>query len=120
MRQPISVHERLTATLRFLATGRNYEDLKFSTIISPQSLGQIIPKCCSAIYEVLRREYMKFPSTESEWLHIAEEFEKTSNFPNLLGAVDGKHVRIIPPSGSGSYFFNYKGEHSLVLMAINC
>lgn len=34
----VSTEERLVATLRFLATGRNYEDLKFSTIISPQLL----------------------------------------------------------------------------------
>ncbi|XP_031341005.1 putative nuclease HARBI1 [Photinus pyralis] len=118
MRPAISAHERLTATLRFLATGRNYADLKFTTIISPQSLGQIIPECCSAIYRVLCQKYLKFPSTEDEWLKIAEDFDKTTNFPNLLGAVDGKHVRIIPPRGSGSYFFNYKGEHSLVLMAV--
>lgn len=59
MRPAISAHERLSATLRFLATGRNYEDLKFTTIISPQSLGQIIPECCRAIYQVLCREYMK-------------------------------------------------------------
>ena len=38
MRDAISPHERLTATLRFLATGRSYEDLKYSTIISPQAL----------------------------------------------------------------------------------
>ncbi|VEN62449.1 unnamed protein product [Callosobruchus maculatus] len=44
MRQSISPHERLTATLRLLATGRSYEDLKFSVAISPQALGQIIPE----------------------------------------------------------------------------
>ncbi|VEN41894.1 unnamed protein product [Callosobruchus maculatus] len=37
MRQSISPHERLTATLRFLATGRSYEDLKFSVAISSPS-----------------------------------------------------------------------------------
>lgn len=31
----ISAHERLWVTLQYLATGRNYEDLKFSTLISP-------------------------------------------------------------------------------------
>jgi len=35
-----------------------------------------------------------------------------------LGAVDGKHVRITPPAGSGSYYWNYKGYNSLVLMGI--
>ena len=41
LRQSISSHERLTAMLRFLATWCSYEDLKFSTCISPQALGQI-------------------------------------------------------------------------------
>lgn len=60
----------------------------------------------------------QFPSTESECKNIADDFEKKCNFPNCLGAVDGKHVNIIPPAGSGSYFYNYKGAHSLVLMAV--
>jgi hypothetical protein len=34
MRNAIPPNERLTATLRFLATGRSDEDLKFTTIIS--------------------------------------------------------------------------------------
>ena len=37
MRQAVTPHERLTATLRFLATGRSYENLRFSTIMSPQT-----------------------------------------------------------------------------------
>jgi len=57
MRQAITPHERLTATLRFLATGRSYEDLKFSTIMSPQALGKIVPETCRAIYKVLKEYY---------------------------------------------------------------
>lgn len=59
MRNSISAHERLSVTLRFLATGRSYEDLKFSAIISPQALGKIIPETCEALYKVLRRDYLK-------------------------------------------------------------
>ena len=38
MRTAITPQERLTCTLRYLATGRSYEDLKFFTFISPQAL----------------------------------------------------------------------------------
>lgn len=56
MRNSISAHERLMVTLRFLATGRSYECLKFSAIISPQALGRIIPETCAAIYKVLKKD----------------------------------------------------------------
>ena len=59
MRAAISPHERLTATLRFLATGRSYEDLKFSTCISPQALGRIVPETCRAICKCLVKDYLK-------------------------------------------------------------
>lgn len=50
MRQAISAEERLIVTVRYLATGRSLEDLKFSAVISPQALGVIIPETCKAIY----------------------------------------------------------------------
>ncbi len=58
MRQSISPHERLSATLRFLATGRTYKDMQYSAIISQQSLSSIIPETCHAIYESLKK-YIK-------------------------------------------------------------
>ena len=57
MPQAITPHERRAATLRFLATGMSYENLKFSTIKSSQALGKIIPETCHAIYEVLKEYY---------------------------------------------------------------
>lgn len=46
-------------------------------------------------------------STEN-WLNIANEFNYRWNFPNCLGAIDGRHVPIVCPPNSGSLFFNYK------------
>ena len=60
----------------------------------------------------------KVPQTEEEWIRISEEFEEKRNFPNCLGALDGKHIQIKRPVNSGYYYFNYKGTFSIVLLAL--
>lgn len=58
MRKAISPHEKLSATLRFLATGSTYQSLKFSTVISAPSLCTIIPETCRSLVTVLK-DYIK-------------------------------------------------------------
>ena len=58
-RDSIPPGARVEATLRFLADGVSYTSLQYSTRISKQSLGQIIPETCEAIYNVLKEDYLK-------------------------------------------------------------
>lgn len=58
MREAVTTGERLIVTLRFLATGRSYKDLKYSAAISPALMSTMIPETCEAIYHCLQK-YIK-------------------------------------------------------------
>jgi hypothetical protein len=57
-------------------------------------------------------------NNEATWRKIADKFASRTNFPNCLGAVDGKHIRLKKPNCTGSEFINYKNFFSVVLMAV--
>nr|CAI5831532.1 unnamed protein product [Callosobruchus analis] len=63
----------------------------------------------------MKDKVMPEPS-RADWIRIADEFENRANFPNCIGALDGKHVRLVKPDHSGSQFYNYKNYCSLVLL----
>lgn len=56
--------------------------------------------------------------TPEEWLFIARQFEERWQFPHCIGCMDGKHVIIQAPFNSGSDFYNYKSNFSIVLFAL--
>nr|CAI5856995.1 unnamed protein product [Callosobruchus analis] len=116
-RDSIPAYDRLAVTLRFLATGDSYESLMFFSKMSKATICNVISEVCAAIVEALC-DYVKTPSTEEEWLSIAEEFKDKWNFPNCVGAIDGKHCIIQAPIKSASNFFNYKSTFNIVPMAV--
>lgn len=81
------------------------------------TISGIVKDTCHQIYKALRE--ICLPELKKEdWLKIAQGFATNANFPNCLGAIDGKHVRIIKPPKSGSLYYNYKKFFSIVLLAI--
>ncbi|KAK4325877.1 hypothetical protein Pmani_003581 [Petrolisthes manimaculis] len=118
MRESVSAGERLTLTLRYLATGETQVSLACQFRISHNLISAIIPEVCRAIYQVLKDEYVKLPSTEEEWRAIAHGYFAEWNYPLCLGALDGKRILICKPPNSGSDYYDYKGHFSLIMMAL--
>ncbi|CAI6362322.1 unnamed protein product [Macrosiphum euphorbiae] len=58
------------------------------------------------------------PPTTEQWLDIAAGYFEKSQFPNCVGAVDGKHIRIECPQKIGKLYYNYKNFFSIILMGI--
>ncbi|XP_058623365.1 uncharacterized protein LOC131534485 [Onychostoma macrolepis] len=118
MRLAIPPGERMSLTLRFLATGESFKSLRFQYRVGTSTISQIVVETCAALYQVLKEDFLKTPSTEAEWQAIAQDFERKWQFPHCLGAIDGKHIHIQPPKKSGSLYHNYKGRFSVLMMAV--
>lgn len=58
------------------------------------------------------------PRTPEEWKVVADGFSDRWQFPNCVGAVDGKHLRLKLPANSGINYHNYKGYASIVLLGV--
>ena len=63
-------------------------------------------------------EFVPAPKNSDEWRKISDGFSSLWNFPHRVGAIDGKHIMIQAPANAGSQYYNYKGTHSIVLLAV--
>ncbi|XP_016972800.1 protein ALP1-like [Drosophila rhopaloa] len=112
----IPIKAKLAIVLEFLASGDQQRHVGATYRISKQHFGKIILQVSIAIWTALQKELPKW--TTGNMLKWARGFDDEWSFPNCIGAVGGKHVAIKAPPNSKSLFHNYKGFHSVVLMAI--
>ena len=115
-RNPISPAERLMLTIRFFATGGLQQSQSFSFRIGRGTISRMLRETRDGIWEALSETYDCPPKSTKEWVGIGKGFEEELNFPNRLGAVDGKHIMIQCPQNADSATFNYKkfSQYSIV------
>ena len=118
MREAISAAERLTLTLRYLASGDDQQSLSFLYRIGRTTVSHIIQETLTAIWLALKDKYVSPPQSASDWKNISRDFETIWHLPHCIGAIDGKHIAMQCPKNTGSLYYNYKGWFSIVLMAV--
>jgi hypothetical protein len=118
MRKALEPGLRLAITLRYIATGDSYKSLEYGFRVANNSISRIVPETCEAIIQEFGDELLKCPTTPDAWKLVSEGFANRWNFHNTIGALDGKHIAIRCPSKAGSMYFNYKGFHSIIMLAL--
>lgn len=93
VRETISPKTRLEICLRYLASGDSMKSLSYAFRVGHNTISKIVSETCEAIWIVLKEEVFE-QFTEDRWKKIAKEFEEKWNFPNCVGAIDGKHIII--------------------------
>lgn len=91
--------------------------LHYEYLLGLETIREIIKHVCENLWTCLLPLYMP-EMDEDAWLKTASEFHRKTQFPNCIGAIDGKHIRIRQPNSSGSLFYNYKNFFSIVLLGI--
>lgn len=102
--------------LRFYATG------SFQDVIA-DLIGVSQPTVCRTVHrvtEALHRQiglWIKMPTPREAQLN-KQKFYAMQGFPNIIGCVDGTHVRIQRPVEQEHEFINRKGFHSINVQVI--
>lgn len=99
---------------RYLATGNSFRPLAFTFRLGEKTVRTIVYETCTVIWNKMK---IATPSKE-DWKQIINEFWEQWNFPNCIGALDGKHVVIECPKNSESKYFSCKKTFSIVLLLV--
>ncbi|XP_036143475.1 putative nuclease HARBI1 [Monomorium pharaonis] len=117
IRDPIPARTRLLLCLRYLASGDAMASIAYSFRIGINTVSKIISETCEELWNTLH-ESVFLKINKNNWLTIANYFATKWDFPHCIGTIDGKQVQIQSPPHNGSVFYNYKGNHSINLLAV--
>lgn len=98
---------QFTCYFRYLSTGDSHHTIAFSFRVGRTTDSSIVKEVCAELWNVLQPLYLATP-TEEAWKQSEIGFRERWNFPNCIGSIDGKHVRIKCLPKNGSNFFCYK------------
>ena len=98
--------------------GTHYKSLSYEFRVVHNTISLFVPEVWNAIVEEYRLEQFSTPSDPDGWKQVAVKFGKRWNFPHCCGSIDGKHVAIRKPDHAGSLYYNYKGFHSILMLAL--
>ena len=92
--------------------------MSFNFRIGRSTVCNILKKTSEIIWDVLQPQYVKAPSSEEEWMGISDQFQHIWNFPNCIGAIDGKHVVMQAPVNAGLSFLSIKAHYRFIVVDV--
>ncbi|XP_031327606.1 protein ALP1-like [Photinus pyralis] len=116
-REPVSVEKQVAITLYFLGSCAEYRVVANAFGVHKSTVWKCVHRVVNTINSVLMDSCVNMPNSV-ECDDISFQYEKTTHIPNLIGAIDGTHIPILPPADGYRDFVNRKGWPSMILQAV--
>ncbi|KAB0801953.1 hypothetical protein PPYR_04139, partial [Photinus pyralis] len=103
-------------TLWYLANTETFRQVADRFDISLSSAHRCLVRVVKFIISI-KHEYIVWPSI-NEAKYIAEQFKRKQGIGNIIGAIDGSHIKINKPKFNQDSYINRKGYHSVLLQGV--
>ena len=112
LRNCLTPEKVLACGLLRLAHGNSYETIGPALNVGRTTAIEACQDVVEALYD-LRNEYIEFPTTVAETMRCIETFTDKSRLPNIVGAIDGTHIKIVAPRDSAVDYFSRNQQHGV-------
>ena len=117
MRKCISPEKILAIGRHRLGHGSSYVAIGPNFNVGRSTVLEAVEDVVDALLE-LKDLYIKFPETEEQIIAARESFQLWSALPNVVGAIDGTHVKIKTPVENGPDYFSRYQDHDIVVQGV--
>lgn len=116
-RPEIPLEKDLLMTLWYIGSQENIKSIADRFDVQESTFVAHNRRLLDVFSDKLCRKFVVWPS-DNDKHSIMRTFEQLKGFPGVLGAIDGTHIAITPPSQHESDYVNRKGFHSVILQAV--
>ncbi|KAJ1202706.1 hypothetical protein NDU88_006503 [Pleurodeles waltl] len=102
---------QVLSELHFLASGSFQTTVAIASRMSQPMFSNVLSRVLSALLKHMQ-SYIVFPEVEN-LPTVKCDFYALGHIPNIIGAIDGTHVALVPPHRSEQVYRNQKSYHSM-------
>lgn len=113
-RKPLSIEKQLLITLWYLGSKDTTLQIADRFGVTEFSVIQSRRRIVNVIHRYLKSKIITWPDANEIQL-VKDHFAMKCGFPNVVGALDGTHIKIPSPSNNHEKYINRKGFHSIQL-----
>lgn len=104
-------------TLWYLANKETFREVSDRFNVTESSAHRVLQQTLHFLIS-LKDEYISWPHDLADKQEISQGFEDLQGIGNVIGAIDGTHIRIVRPMENQRDYYNRKKYHSILMQAV--
>lgn len=118
LRDPVPSEHCLAIFLYHIAQGSSYPVISNQFACGVNTVSNIVAQVAQAIAHHLSKSYIQFSTTEQA-MSTMEFWRAKYNVPGVVACIDGCHIPIMQPVGTGAAYCNHKNFYSINVQGTN-